>query len=129
MSVTLNSIDVQPDIPIGFALTGVEHEVKSWTYLYDEFVSGRKLADMRKKSDRNYRVGDILLLRRYDMASGKYTGESATALVTHIISNDTPCALSGNGLDNNMVILSLRLLGHKDANGEDLALPMCLRGG
>lgn len=96
----------------GVALTGVEHEVKSWTHLYDEHIAGRKTADMRDKRDRNYRVGDILHMRRYDFQKGIYTGESCRSLITHIISNDTPCAMSSAILDRNFCILSLKLLEH-----------------
>lgn len=104
-------------------LTGVEHEVKSWTNLYDPLVAGWKTADIRDKRDRNYRVGDMLIMRRYDFANGVYTGEKARCLITHIISNDTPCAMSSTGLDRNLCILSLRLFAHKDADGNDLTVP------
>ena len=84
------------------------HTVKSWTYLYDEIVSGRKTADMRDKTERDYRVGDTMTLRRYDQATGEYTGETCNVEITHVISNDTPCAMSSVALHRNYCILSIR---------------------
>ncbi len=85
------------------------YEVKSWTYLFDEIVAGRKTADMRDKTERDYKVDDTMLLRRYDQASGAYTGEEVEVKITHIISNDTPCAMSSVALARDYCILSLKL--------------------
>lgn len=86
------------------------HEVKSWTYLFDEIVAGRKTADMRDKTERPYAVGDTMTLCRYDQATGRYTGETAEVEITHVISNDTPCAMSSVALHRSYCILSLKLL-------------------
>ena len=105
---------------IGVEVTGIVHAVKSWTNLYDEHVAGRKSADMRNKRDRVYRVGDVLRMRRFDFTTGCFTGEYAHSLIGHIISNETPCALSSSDLANTACILSLHLIEHFDANGNKL---------
>jgi len=99
------------------------HFVKSWTYLYDEIVAGRKTADMRDKTERDYKVDDFMTLQRYDQATGKYTGEECVVLITHIISNDTPCAMSSVALNRDYCILSLRLVKNASTNVKH---PVCL---
>jgi uncharacterized protein YqfB (UPF0267 family) len=86
------------------------HNVKSWTYLFDEIKAGNKTADMRNKTERDYKVGDTMTLHRYDQATGKYTGETLNVRIRHIISNDTPCAMSSVALHRDYCILSLELI-------------------
>lgn len=88
----------------------MHHIVKSWTYLFDAIARGEKAADMRNKTERPYAVGDTMTLRRYDQATGVYTGETCEVAITHVISNDTPCAMSSVALNRDYCILSLRLL-------------------
>lgn len=90
------------------------HEAKSWTYLFDAIIRGDKTADMRDKTERHYAVGDTMTLRRYDQATGKYTGDTCVVAITHIISHDTPCAMSSVALRREYCILSLRLLSIND---------------
>lgn len=85
------------------------HEVKSWAHFYDAIAEGRKLHDLRKM-DREYNVGDILVLKRYDNINGKYTGEEQRVEVTYITSNKVPCAFSSSALDRDYAILSLKLM-------------------
>lgn len=85
------------------------HYVKSWAHFYDAIEEGRKLHDLRKM-DRDYNVGDILILQRYDNINGEYTGEELTVEITYITSNKTPCAFSSSALDRDYAILSLKLL-------------------
>lgn len=96
------TIDVPKNLPI-------DYELKSWTYLFRELIAGRKTADMRDKRDREYKVGQRVLLREFDHTNGTYTGRWAHCMITHIISNDTPCAMSSAALDRNFCILSLRV--------------------
>lgn len=87
----------------------VHHHVKSWTFLFDAFVSGEKTHDLRVM-DRDYKVGDELVLQRYDYGAGVYTGEEALALITYITSADQPCAFSPAVLHPKYAILSIRKL-------------------
>lgn len=59
------------------------HEVKSWTMLFEAALSGRKTHDIRVL-DRDYQVGDCLLLQEYDWGSKKYTGRELLVHITYI---------------------------------------------
>jgi hypothetical protein len=82
------------------------HTVKSWSHFYDAIVEGKKLHDLRK-DDRNYKVGDTLILCRYDIKTGEYTGEQCWRKISYITSNKYPCAYSSAVLPHEYVILSL----------------------
>lgn len=83
------------------------HRVKSWSHLYDAIVRGDKTHDLRK-DDRGYKVGDTMVLRRYDIEKGDYTGDNCSVLITYITSSKYPCAYSSAVLDREYVILSIR---------------------
>ena len=85
------------------------HEVKSWSHFYDAIVAGAKRHDLRK-NDRDYKVGDVLKLCRYDNINGKYTGEDCFVEISYITSNQFPCAFSSAVLPHDYCILSLVLL-------------------
>lgn len=86
-----------------------KHHVKSWSHFFDAIKDGRKLHDLRKL-DRDYNVGDILVLQKYDNINGNYTGDEIEVEITYITSNKTPCAFSSSALDRDYGIFSLRLL-------------------
>lgn len=86
-----------------------KHYIKSWAHFFDAIKDGRKLHDLRKM-DRDYNIGDILVLQRYDNINGNYTGEEIEIEVTYITSNKTPCAFSSSALARDYAILSLKLL-------------------
>lgn len=86
-----------------------DYELKSWTYLFAELIRGNKTADMRDKRDRDYKPFQRVVLREFDHTKGVYTGRWAHCMITHVISNDTPCAMSSAALDRNFCILSLRV--------------------
>lgn len=83
------------------------HAVKSWIPFFKEFESGNKKHDMRDLRDRDYQVGDILVLQEYDPFVGIYTGREKLMRITYITSRATPCAFSSAALDSNFCILSL----------------------
>lgn len=85
-------------------------ELKSWKEFFGPIVNLARTSDMRSKKDRVFHVGQKIRLREYDFAQGKYTGRTCNVLVTHIISNDTPCALSSNALDRDHVVLSIKVV-------------------
>lgn len=91
-----------------------DYEVKSWPWFFSEMIAGKKKHDMRDKRDREYKVGDRMLLREFDPRTGKYTGQSATAYITYITDNVTPCAMSSSALDNNHAILSVSVTSHNE---------------
>ena len=82
------------------------HKVKSWSYFFDAIKRGDKLHDLRL-NDRDYRVGDMLILERYDPFKGEYTGQVHPVEVSFITSSQYPCAFSSSVLPKDYVILSL----------------------
>jgi hypothetical protein len=64
------------------------HQLKTWTEFYDALVepdiNKRKTLEIRK-NDRDYRVGDYLLLNDYDKNLEKYCGRSCWKKITHIV--------------------------------------------
>ena len=89
------------------------HELKSWTHLFAEIVAGHKTHELRR-NDRNYEVGDILLLKEFDPQSETYSGRTARVVITYITDQRTPCAESTRALDGNYCILSVRLVSDGD---------------
>jgi ribosomal protein S17 len=85
------------------------HTLKIWPEFYQAVVhpdlKQRKRVEIRK-NDRDYRVGDELLLQEYNPISNVYTRQEARVLVTHILSGE-PWLPEGN------VALSIMLLKHK----------------
>lgn len=59
------------------------HFLKIWPEHYQAVISGMKKAELRK-NDRNYSVGDSLILKEYRPKARKFTGLEAHVLVTHV---------------------------------------------
>jgi hypothetical protein len=87
-----------------------DHVMKSWVHFYTAIIAGDKKHDLRNKSDRNFKVGDTILLQEFDQFKGEYTGREQTVKISFITSNDTPCAYSSSALDRDYAILSLELV-------------------
>ena len=49
------------------------HELKTWPGFFAGIVTGEKTAEVRR-NDRNFAVGDTLVLREYNAETGEYTG-------------------------------------------------------
>lgn len=62
------------------------HIVKSWPVNYEAVEKGRKKAEIRLL-DRDYSVGDYIVLRKFDPASNLYSGDWIGCLITHIDSD------------------------------------------
>ena len=87
----------------------VTHELKCWTTFFTEIAEGRKRHDLRRTSDRNFQVGDHLLLREFDPLYERYTGREQLVRVSYITSANLPCALSKEALHPDFCILSIAL--------------------
>ncbi|GAS96637.1 ASC-1 homology domain protein [Mycolicibacterium canariasense] len=85
------------------------HDLKSWSRFFRPIIAGERAHELRR-NDRDYRVGDRVLLREYDPSSQTYTGSFCEAVVTSITSRDVPCAVSDQGLNPDFCILSVRVL-------------------
>lgn len=84
------------------------HKVKSWTYLFKAAVAGVKTHDIRDLTERDYKVGDTLILQEFDQTIGKYTGNEQAFEITYITSRNTPCAMSSVCLGRDHCILSIK---------------------
>jgi hypothetical protein len=84
-----------------------EHKVKSWTYLFEAAVAGIKTHDIRILDERDYKVGDTLVLQEFDQTEGAYTGREQAFKITYITSRNTPCAMSCACLNRDFCILSI----------------------
>lgn len=63
----------------------MEHDIKCWPEFYEDVESGAKPFELRK-NDRDYRVGDTLLIREWLKNLGNYTGRKCRREVTYLIS-------------------------------------------
>lgn len=116
-----NTAEVGVEVPIAWGVgaeavsltqrTGIRHhECRSWVHLFTPILDGAKTHDLRI-DDRNYRVGDRILLREYDISVGRYTGRKVTVEITYITGRNEgqcPCAFSSAVLPRDYVILSIR---------------------
>jgi len=83
------------------------HTMKSWPWFFEPMMAGLKMHDMRT-TERDFKIGDTVILKEFDPRVGVYTGRTLQMAITYITSRDTPCALSSNGLAQDHVILSLK---------------------
>lgn len=64
------------------------HCLKTWTPLYNDIVNPdplkRKTLEIRK-DDRNFEVGDVLILQDFDAQEDMFTGRECWRLVTHCL--------------------------------------------
>lgn len=58
------------------------HSIKIAPQYLDAVVAGQKRAELRR-SDRDYKVGDLLVLCEW--THGKYTGREWASVITHIL--------------------------------------------
>ena len=86
------------------------HELKCWPPFFDAIAAGAKRHDLRRVVDRDFVVGDRMLLREYDPEARAYSGREQVVEITYITSAERPCALSGNALGDDYCILSIRPL-------------------
>lgn len=59
------------------------HELKILPEFFEAVTSGRKQFEIRK-NDRDFKVGDQLILKEYDIWESKFTGNSYKAEITYI---------------------------------------------
>lgn len=59
------------------------HDLKIRSGFFRAIVSGEKTFEIRK-NDRNFKVGDMLLLREYEQETEDYTGQGLLKKITYI---------------------------------------------
>jgi uncharacterized protein YqfB (UPF0267 family) len=84
------------------------HDLKIWPEFFDHVLSGAKTAELRK-DDREYVVGDVLVLREWQTEGHYYTGRKVIRSITHVLRHmpEAGCAAQ-HGLSAGYVILSLK---------------------
>lgn len=95
-----------------------KHELKCWPELFQAIVEDKKTHDLRH-SDRNFKVGDVMLLKEYDPLLNIYSGRQANVEITYITSAYSPCALSTDALKSEYCILSIKRLSSINENVKD----------
>jgi hypothetical protein len=76
------------------------HELKTWPVFYKDIVNGTKTFEVRQ-NDRDFQLGDLLLLREYDPDAEQYTGAKTERVITYILGDNPFFQL------NAMVILGI----------------------
>jgi hypothetical protein len=76
------------------------HRLKIMPEYFNDVIDKKKLFEIRK-DDRNYEVGDLILLQEFK--SNKYTGREWLVQITHLL-RDAPQF----GLQEGYVILSIK---------------------
>ncbi len=89
-----------------------KHELKLETKWFDAVVNGFKNFEVRK-NDRDYKVGDTLLLQEIISADGKreYTPRSLYTVITFIITHEE----FPDGINEGYCVLGIRLGDASDA--------------
>ena len=64
------------------------HFLKTWTVYFDDVEKGTKTWELRL-NDRNFKVGDHLVLMRYSDKNSRFTGRMLQFEVTHIFHGNT----------------------------------------
>ena len=64
----------------------MKHELKLWPEYFQSIIDGTKPWELRR-NDRDFKVGDILLLREYVPDTNQYTGRECERKITGVFSN------------------------------------------
>jgi hypothetical protein len=75
-----------------------EHELKTWPEFFRAIREGRKRHEVRA-NDRDFRVGDVLVLREYEPSTNRYTGELERRRVSYVTSAFLPPPLVAMSLE------------------------------
>lgn len=66
------------------------HELKIYPDYFKAVIERRKTFEVRR-NDRDFKVGDEVVLREYDPYADKYTGRIWYGDITYILDNDLYC--------------------------------------
>lgn len=83
------------------------HELKTWPEPFQALLEGHKTHEIRSCEDRDFEVGDELLLREWEPANRSYTSREVTVEVTYV----TPAEQWG--LPSNLCVLSVQLKSNR----------------
>jgi ASC-1-like (ASCH) protein len=77
------------------------HELKIWPEHFDAITKGWKTAELRI-NDRNFRRGDLMLLKEYDLNAKKYTDRQILTYITWVTDSFY--------LKENIVMISFKII-------------------
>lgn len=66
------------------------HDLKIHELYFDDVANGSKTFEVRL-NDRNYSVGDLLVLREFTADNAVYTGRCLFAIVSYVLDNSDYC--------------------------------------
>lgn len=84
------------------------HELKCWTQFFERILDGTKTFELRK-NDRDFQVGDFLLLREYDPETQRYSGRLQYVRVPYILGSEEHSIVGQKALHPDYVILAVSL--------------------
>lgn len=77
----------------------ITHYLKCWPEYFQAILERKKTFELRR-NDRDYKVGDILVLQEYDIKAERYTGRSTCVGVEYILD-------VADGLQRGYIIMSI----------------------
>jgi hypothetical protein len=63
------------------------HKLKIWPQYFQDVISGVKTFEIRR-DDRDFQVGDNVVLREWDPEGRQYTGRAVTGVIIYILRDD-----------------------------------------
>jgi len=98
-------------------------ELKCWPESFDAIAAGIKTCEIRDCSDRDFCIGDLLKLRRWEPVLGVYSGDEAIVQVRNIDTMAGSLHLFGvrlgiGGCLAKIAVLSIRLIETSTGRGE-----------
>lgn len=66
------------------------HDLKILPEYFEAIISGKKTFEVRKR-DRDYKIGDLLVLNEIDVQTIHHTGNKCLVSVEYILDNDAFC--------------------------------------
>lgn len=69
---------------ISKAMTAKTHELKCWPEYFREVFLGHKTFEIRK-NDRDFQIGDTIILNEYEPFTKQYSGDKIARRVTYIL--------------------------------------------
>lgn len=81
----------------------MKHYLKIWKPHFDDVKTGAKKCEVRL-NDRDFSVGDILVLQEFNPLDNSYSGNEVEKKITHILSGKN----SDFGIKPNYVVMSVK---------------------
>lgn len=93
-------------------LSETAHHLKTWPSYFAAVADGRKTFEARK-ADRDYRVGNTLVLKEWDPKTNQYSGREVRRTITYILTGP------GFGVEAGHCILALASDNARSAGARD----------